>query len=45
MVVLKVTKSQGFKLSFEETFFEKPPRVKLIAPAVLGLKKLCDAHF
>ena len=41
MIILKVTKSQGFTLSLEDTFFEKPQGVKLTAPsppAVLGLK-------
>ena len=31
MIILKVTKKQGFNLSLQDTFFEKP--------AVLGLKK------
>ena len=25
-IILKVTKNQGFTLSFEDTFFEKPQR-------------------
>ena len=41
MIILKVTKKQGFTLSLEDTFFEKPQgEVKLIPPAVLGLKSL-----
>ena len=26
MIILKVTKNQGFNLSLEDTFFEKPQR-------------------
>ena len=42
MIMLKVTKTQSFTLSLEDTFFEKPQRggegVKLThPPAVLGL--------
>ena len=39
-IILKVTKNQGFTLSLEDTFFEKPKGgggVKLTPPAVLGL--------
>ena len=39
--ILKVTKNQGFTLSLEDTYFEKPQgRVKLTPPlpAVLGLR-------
>ena len=42
MIILKVTKNQGFTISVEDTFFEKPQRgVKLtpFPPAVLGLNK------
>ena len=35
MIILKVTKSQGFTLSLEDTFFEPPAPTHL---AVLGLK-------
>ena len=43
-IILKVTKNQGFTLSLEDTFFEKPQvggGVKLTPPplAVLGLNK------
>ena len=38
MIILKVTKDQGFTLSSEDTFFEKPKLeeggVKLTSPAV-----------
>ena len=40
-IILKVRKNQGFTLSLEDTFFEKPQGgVKLTPspPAVLGLK-------
>ena len=41
-IILKVTKNEGFTLSLEDTFFEKPQGgVKLIAPllaASLNLK-------
>ena len=37
-IILKVTKNQGFTLSLEGTFFEKPQGgVKLTPPAVEGL--------
>ena len=41
-IILKVTKDQGFTLSVEDTFFEKPQGggVKLTPPAVLGLTGL-----
>ena len=45
-IILKVTKNEGFTLSLEDTFFEKPRvgrGVKLIplpSPAVLGLKSV-----
>ena len=39
MIILKVTKDQGFTLSLEDTFFEKLQGVgvKLTPPAVLEL--------
>ena len=38
-IVLKVTKKQGFILSLEDTFFEKPQGgVKLTPSAILRLK-------
>ena len=41
-IILKVTKNQGFTLSVEDTFFEKPQdgggKLTLPLPAVLGLK-------
>ena len=44
-IILKVTKNQGFTLSLEDTFFEKPQRergrVKLTPPVVLGLRLQC----
>ena len=42
MIILKVTKDQGFTLSLEDTFFENPQgvEVKLTPPAVLGLKDI-----
>ena len=50
-IILKVTTNQGFTLSLEETFFEKPQGggVKLTLPAVLGLKeagskKKCNSY-
>ena len=38
-ILLKVTKNEGFTLSLEDTFFEKPQgEIKLTpSPAVLGL--------
>ena len=51
-IILKVTKNQGFTLSLEDTFFEKPqggcqidpptphPPSPLAPPAVLGLKEM-----
>ena len=49
MIILKVTKNQGFTFSLEDTFFEKPQKewvgggegvgVKLTLPADLGLTK------
>ena len=36
MVILKVTKNQGFTLSLQDTFFKKP----LEGPVVLGLISL-----
>ena len=39
MMIVKVTKTRGFTLSLEDTFFEKQQGgVKLTPPAVLGLK-------
>ena len=39
MIILKITKKQGFTLSSEATFFEKPQgRGQIDFPAVLGLK-------
>ena len=39
MMIVKVTKTRGFTLSLENTFFEKQQGgVKLTPPAVLGLK-------
>ena len=39
MIILKVTKNQGFTLSLEDTFFEKPQGGgQFDPPAVLGLK-------
>ena len=42
-IILKVTKNQGFTLSLEDTFFEKPQDGQvdpsLNPPAVLGLKQ------
>ena len=32
MIILKVTKKQGFNLSLEDTFFEKPQGVQLTHP-------------
>ena len=41
MIILKVTKRQGFTLSLEDTFFEKPQRGQIDPPpAVLGLIKI-----
>ena len=42
MIILKVTKNQGFILSLEDTFLKKPQgdRVKLTPyPAFLGLRE------
>ena len=48
-IILKVTKTQGFTLSVEDTFFEKPqegqippppPSAPSPSPAVLGLRSL-----
>ena len=39
-IILKVTKNQGFTLSLEDTFFEKPQGGQIAPPpppAVLGL--------
>ena len=40
MIILKVTKNQGFILSLEDTFFEKPQwsQIDPLPPAVLELK-------
>ena len=39
MIILKVTKYQGFSLSLEDAFFEKPQgRVSNDLPTVLALK-------
>ena len=40
MIILKVTKNQGFTLFLEDTFFEKPQGGggQIDPPAVLGLK-------
>ena len=42
MIILKVTKCQGFTLSLEYTFFEKPQggQIDPLPPAVLGLHKI-----
>ena len=32
MIILKVTKSQGFTLSLEDAFFEKPPGGRIPPP-------------
>ena len=37
MVILNVTRNQGFTLSLEDTFFEKPQVRPIDLPAVLGL--------
>ena len=47
MIMLKVTKNQGFIHSLEDTFFEKPQeggRGQPHPPAVLGLKALPLCH-
>ena len=42
-IILKVTKNQGFNLSLEDTFFEKPQGGQTdLPPAVLGLNA---SHF
>ena len=40
MIILKVTKNQGFTLSLKDTFFEKPQGGggQIDPPAVLGLR-------
>ena len=32
MIILKVTKNQGFTLSLEDTFFGKPSRIVKLTP-------------
>ena len=48
-IILKVTKNQGFTLSLEDTFFEKPQAGGQTDPpppsAVLGLKQFSSAFF
>ena len=43
-LILKVTKNQGFTLSLEETFFEKPQggQTDPPPPAFLGLKMILE---
>ena len=38
MIILKITKNQGFNLSLEDTVFEKPQGGQIDPPFVLGLK-------
>ena len=38
-IISKVTKNQGFTLSLEDTFFEKPQGGGGQPPGILGLKK------
>ena len=38
MIILKITKSQGFTFPLEDTFFEKPQGSNWLPPAVLGLR-------
>ena len=41
MIILKGTKKQGFTVSLDDTFFEKPQEgFKLTAQAVLGLRTI-----
>ena len=42
MIILKVTKKQGFPLYLEDTFFKKPQGGQIDPPAVLGLKDSCE---
>ena len=47
-IVLKVTKSQGFTLSLEDTFLEKPKGVVKLTPsllAILGLTEIFKKDF
>ena len=46
MIILQVTKGQGFTLSLEDTFFEKPQEggCQLDLPAVLGLGAYVSVH-
>ena len=37
MITLKVTRNQRLTLSLENTFFEKPQRLNLTLPGILGL--------
>lgn len=37
MIILKVTKNQGFTLSLENLFFENPNGEQIDHPSVLGL--------
>ena len=37
MIILKVTKNQGFILFLEDTLFEKPQGGQIDPPSVLGL--------
>ena len=42
MIILKVTKNQGFTLCLEDTIFKKPQgrgQIDTLPPAVLGLNK------
>ena len=39
MIILKVTEKQGFTLSLEDAFFEKPQGGQINPPAVLGLMR------
>ena len=38
MIILTVSKNQGFTLSLEDTFFKKPQRSQIDPPAVLRLR-------
>ena len=37
MIILKLPKKQGFMVSLEAEFFEKPPGGEIDPPAILGL--------
>ena len=45
-IILKVTENQGFTLSLENTFFEKPQggQIDPSPPAVLGLKNMASSE-